>query len=153
MFRTAWIVDEQNGEEYQIAVGFIESSNTLYYPDGNPDGLWNPSTDVRNTGEYLILFDTPYDQNGGQIELTGGEFQTGSGPVTLWTDLVRWYDETRIPFVPVDAQGITDEQRAIFNSSFLSTMYFLGLVPTDSAAWFAPGDASTIPSAASRTRS
>ena len=27
----------------------------------------------------IIIFDSPYDPNGSQIEFTGGEFQTGSG--------------------------------------------------------------------------
>jgi hypothetical protein len=142
---TAWVVDEQYGEEYQLAVGFLEarSKGSAYFPNGNPDGIWDPGTDVKNTGEYLIIFDSPYDPNGGQIELTGGQFQTGSGTQTVWADLVRWYPN--YPVIPADAQGITDEQRAIFASPFLSTMYWLGLVPVNSTAWFSPGDVMTIP--------
>ncbi len=79
------------------------------------------------TGEFLVIFNTPYDPDGSQIELTGGEFQTGSGPVTLWADFVRWYSD--LPwfslYIPADAQGITDEQRAVFDSPWLSTMYLL----------------------------
>jgi hypothetical protein len=141
---TAWVVDEQHGEEYQLAMGFIESKskNNQYFKQANPDGIWDPGTDVRETGEYLIIFNSPYDPDGNQLELTGGEFQTGSGTVTQWADLVRWYPA--IPQLPVDAQ-VTDEQRAIFNSPFLSTMYLLGLVRVSPTAWFTPGDVLTIP--------
>jgi hypothetical protein len=145
----AWVVDEQHGEEYQLAVGFIEAKSSrpfhATFPKGKPDGIWDPGTFVPDNGEYLIIFDTPYsdDPEGNQIELTGGEFQTSTGTVTQWADLVRWYPA--IPRLPLDAQGITDEQRAIFNSPFLSTMYLLGLVRIDSTSWFTPGDVLTIP--------
>jgi len=76
--------------------------------------------------------------------LTGGDFQTGSGTVTIWSDLVRWYGN-KPDYIPADAQGITDEQRTIFASPFLSTMYFFGLVRVDPVAWFTPGDVLTIP--------
>ncbi len=95
------------------------------------------------TGEYLTIFNSPYDPDGNQIELTGGEFQTGSGTVTLWADIARWF--TDLPKVPDDAQGISAEQRAIFNSPWLSTMYLASLVRVDSTAWFTPGDVLTIP--------
>ncbi len=144
----AWVVDEQHGEEYQVAVGFIESrKGSANHPLGNPDGIWDPGTFIPDNGEFLIIFDSPYDPDGNQIELTGGEFQTGSGPVTVYADLVRWYTDQ--PWfdlsIPDDAQGITDEQRAIFESSFLSTMYLLGLARIDSTSWFTPGDVMTIP--------
>ncbi len=141
---TVWVVDGQYDEEYQLAVGFMEARNgSADFPQGIPDGIWNPGTDVKTTGEYLIIFDTPYDPNGGQIELTGGDFQTGNGTETIWADIGRWYSS--YPTVPVDAQGITEEQRAVFNSPYLSTMYWFGLVPVDSTAWFTPGDVMTLP--------
>ena len=140
----AWVVDEQHGEEYQLAVGFIEArKGSAFFPKGNPDGIWDPGTFVPETGEYLIIFDTPYDPEGNQIELTGGEFQTSSGTVTIWADFVRWYPA--LPVIPADAQGVTDEQRAVFNSPCLSTMYLLGLVRINSTSWFTPGDVLTIP--------
>ena len=81
---TAWVVDEQNGEEYQLAVGFVESRGNLYYGIGNPDGIWNPGTDVRDNGEYMIIFDTPYDPDGGQIELIGLVDKLGTPPGVLF---------------------------------------------------------------------
>jgi hypothetical protein len=141
---TAWVVDEQHGEEYQLAVGFIEArKNSANFTEGNPDGKWDPGTLVKATGEYIVIFNSPYDPNGNQIELTGGDFQTGSGPVTVWADLAHWW--TDLPVIPADADSITAEQRAIFASPWLSTMYLLGLVRVDSTAWFTPGDVLTIP--------
>lgn len=144
----AWVVDEQHNEEYQLAVGFIESrQNGTLFSEGNPDGVWNPGTDITKSGEFIVIFDTPYDPSGNQIELTGGEFQTSSGPVTVWTDLVRWYSDQ--PWfslsIPEDAQGITEEQKAVFESPLLSTMYLLSLVKVDSASFYTPGDILTIP--------
>ncbi|MGB5530445.1 MAG: T9SS type A sorting domain-containing protein, partial [Ignavibacteriaceae bacterium] len=132
-------------EEYQLAVGFIEarSKGSQYFKEAKPDGIWDPGVSTIATGEYLMIFDSPYDPEGGQIELTGGDFQTSSGTVTIWADLARWYPA--LPKLPTDVQGITDEQRAIFDSPFLSTMYFFGLVRIDSTAWFTPGDVLTIP--------
>ncbi|MBT8382622.1 MAG: T9SS type A sorting domain-containing protein, partial [Ignavibacteria bacterium] len=143
---TAWIVDEQYGEEYQVAVGFMEGSPsgaTAKFNSGNPDGIWDPGEFIFETGEYIIVFNSPYDPNGNQIELTGGEFQTGSGTETIWADIGRWYND--LPVIPDDAQGITDEQKEIFASPWLSAIYVLGLVRVDSTSWFTPGDVLTIP--------
>jgi hypothetical protein len=141
---TAWIVDEQHNEDYQLAVGFIEASpKSANFVGGNPDGKWDPGEFIFESGEYIVIFNSPYDPDGNQIELTGGEFQTGSGTEIIWADIARWF--TDLPNIPDDAQGITDEQRAIFNSPWLSTMYLLGLVRVDSTAWFTPGDVLTIP--------
>jgi len=144
---TAWVVDEQYGEDYQLAVGFIESksTNNQFYSNPNPDGNWDPGTSVIGSGELLVIFNSPYDPDGNQIELTGGEFQTSSGPVTLWADLPRKVASPPLPGIPDDAEGITDEQKEIFASPWLSTMYLLGLERLDSTAWFTPGDILTIP--------
>lgn len=144
-----WVVDEQYDEEYQLAVGFIEAkyqpgSASALFKYGNPDGKWDPGTDIRNNGEMLIIFDSPYDPEGNQIELTGGDFQTGSGTVTIWADFARFH-QAQLPNIPDDAQSITDEQKAIFASPYLSAMYIFGLVRLDSTAWFTPGDVLTIP--------
>jgi hypothetical protein len=141
---TAWVVDERYDEEYQLAVGFIEARrNSANFAKGNPDGNWDPGTAIYETGEFIVIFNSPYDPDGNQIELTGGEFQTGSGPVTVWADIARWF--TDLPNIPDDAQGITDEQKKIFASPWLSTMYLVSLVRVDSTAWFTPGDVLTIP--------
>ncbi|MEJ2104643.1 MAG: hypothetical protein P8X47_08720 [Ignavibacteriaceae bacterium] len=140
-----WVVDDRYDEEYQLAVGFIEAKNgSAFFPEGNPDGKWDPGTDARFNGEYLIIFDSPYDPEGNQIELTGGEFQTTSGTETIWADYGRYFTAP-LPNIPDDAQGITQEQKDIFASPYLSTMYLFGLVRVDSTSWFTPGDVLTIP--------
>ena len=144
----AWVVDEQHNEEYQLAVGFIEcryqpNSGSALFKYGKPDGIYDPGTSMLDRGEFIIIFDSPYDPEGNQIELTGGDFQTGSGTQTVWADFVRWYPNYFV--IPADAQGITDEQKAIFASPCLSTMYLLGLARIDSTSWFTPGDVMTIP--------
>jgi hypothetical protein len=146
---TAWMVDERYfnidnvTEPYQLAVGFIERRKTNTYPLGNPDGIWDPGTSVRESGEMIVIFDSPYDANGAQIELTGGDFQTTSGTQTIWADLARVGNN--IPVIPNDAQGITDQQKAIFASPWLNTMHLVGLERSDSVAWFTSGDILTIP--------
>ena len=141
----AWVVDEQYDEEYQLAVGFIEAKNgSALFPYGHPDGKWDPGTDARNNGELLIIFDSPYDPEGNQLELTGGDFQTSSGTETIWADYARFF-QSPLPNIPDDAQGITQEQKDIFASPYLSTMYLFGLVRVDSSSWFTPGDVLTIP--------
>lgn len=139
----AWVVDEQYDQEYQLAVGFIEARKYSRYTQGNPDGKWDPGTSIRETGEMIVIFSSPYDPTGSQIELTGGEFQTGSGPVTRWADLVRL--GTNIPVIPPDALGISDEQKEIFASPWLNTMYLVALQRKDTNSFFIPGDKMTIP--------
>ncbi|NWG29121.1 MAG: hypothetical protein HXY48_11385 [Ignavibacteriaceae bacterium] len=139
----AWVVDEQYDQEYQLAVGFIEARKYSRYAQGNPDGKWDPGTSIRETGEMIVIFNSPYDPTGSQIELTGGEFQTGSGPVTRWADLVRI--GANIPVIPPDAVGISEEQKAIFASPWLNTMYLVGLERKNATVWFTPGDVLTIP--------
>jgi hypothetical protein len=139
----AWVADEQYDQEYQLAVGFIEARKYSRYAQGNPDGKWDPGTSIRETGEMIVIFNSPYDPSGSQIELTGGEFQTGGGPVTRWADLVRI--GANIPVIPPDAVGISEEQKAIFASPWLNTMYHVGLQRSNSTAWFTSGDILTIP--------
>jgi hypothetical protein len=140
----AWVVDEQYDQEYQLAVGFIERRKTSTYPLGNPDGIWDPDTILTKSGEMIAIFSSPYDATGSQIELTGGDFETtGSGTVTRWADLARV--STNIPVIPPDAVGITAEQKAIFASPWLSTMYLVGLERNNASSFFLPGDILTIP--------
>ena len=73
----------------------------------------------------IIIFDSPYDPEGNQIELTGGDFQTGSGHKQFGLISLA-SSQAQLPIIPDDAQGITDEQKAIFASPYLSTMYIFG---------------------------
>jgi len=140
---TAWVVDERRNEEYQLAVGFMEAQKTGQRPYANPDGKWDPTSHLDQSDEILVIFSSPYDPNGNQIELTGGDFQTASGSETVWADLVRL--QTNNKKVPDDAVGISEEQRAIFNSPWLSSMYVLGLQRLNDNSWLTEGDKTIIP--------
>ncbi len=139
---TAWVVDERYGEEYQLAVGFIEARITAgKNPQGNPDGIWDPADSVQGSSEFIIIFDTPYDPDGGHIELTGGDFETPGGTETVWSVLIK---PSGFEEIPQDAVGITDDQKAIFNSSWFNAMYVVGLQRENENTFFTEGDVYNI---------
>ena len=140
---TAWVVDDRYGEERQLAVGFLERRKTGTFPLGNPDGKWDPSTNILQSGEVIIIFDRPYDENGGHIELTGGLFQTPSGSVTVWSDLLKVLNN--LPNIPDDAIGITEEQKEIFKSPWFNTMYVVNLQRLNANSWYQDNDKLIIP--------
>lgn len=121
----AWVVDTQFGEEYQLAVGFLERRNnqTATYR-GRPDGIWNPEPDTIFAAlrEAILIFDAPYDPTGSQIQYTGGQFTTGSGPVTVWADLRTGFE------IPADAQGVTETQRRVARSPLFNILYAVCLL-------------------------
>jgi hypothetical protein len=140
---TAWIKDDVLGEEYQLAVGFVERRRTGTFLFGNPDGKWDPSTNILQSGEVIIIFDHPYDPNGGHMELTGGVFQTPSGPVTVWSDLMKQL--ANLPNIPADAIGITEEQKEIFKSPWFNALYVVNLQRLSPTSWFQSGDKLIVP--------
>ena len=141
---TAWVVDSAFKEQRQLAVGFVERRKTSTYPNGNPDGIWDPSDSMSVSGEIIIIFNSDYDPNGNQIQYTGGNFNTGSGTVTVWSDLVK-ITSNPPHNVPPDAQGITAEQTKIFNSPWFDAMYVVGFEKKDPQTFYSSGDVLTIP--------
>jgi hypothetical protein len=135
---TAWVVDENYGIEQQLAVGFVERARKSSFPNGTPDGVWDPTDSLLASGEIIIVFDAPYDPTGSQIQYTGGDFTTSTGTETVWADLVK-ASNTAKP-MPEDAQGVTEEQRAIFNSPWFNTMYAYGAQRIDSTIFYTDGD-------------
>ncbi|GBD87916.1 hypothetical protein BMS3Abin03_01850 [bacterium BMS3Abin03] len=135
---TAWVVDNRYGEEKQLAVGFVERAATTLFPDGNPDGQWDPGDSLNESGEVIIIFNAPYDPNGGQIEYTGGVFSD----TLAWADLLKASPLTKQ--LPQSAP-VTDEQRVIFDSPWFNTMYVVGLQRKDSSSFFTSGDKLIIP--------
>jgi hypothetical protein len=137
---TAWDVDEryENGEQ-QLAVGFIERGGASLgnFPNGNPDGEWDPSDSLLLSGEVIVIFDAPYDPNGGQIEYTGGVF----GADVAWADIIK---QSPIAAELPDGAPASDEQRAIFNSPWFNPKYVLGLQRKDSTSFYTDGDVLTI---------
>lgn len=136
---TAWVVDDRYpNDQRQLAVGFVERRKVSNFPDGNPDGNWDPGDSLNTTGEVIIIFDAAYDPNGQQIEYTGGEFNTPGGPVTVWADLLRATTGLQAP--PADAIGFTEEQRKIFLSGWFNAMYVVGLERKDENSFYQNGD-------------
>jgi hypothetical protein len=132
----AWVVDNKYKEEYQLAVGFIErrhDSTRVADYRGRPDGFWNPEPDTVFDAlrESILIFDSPYDPTGSQIEFTGGQFTTPSGTETVWADLRAGYT------VPADAQGVTEEQRRIASSPLFNMLYAVNLI-RDTVSTFPP---------------
>jgi hypothetical protein len=150
---TAWIVDDNFGTEQQLAVGFVERANNTVYPNGSPDGVWDPTDNLLASGEIIMIFDSPYDPNGGgnpfvpngggQIEFTGGAFDTPGGEEVVWADITKVSGSAKD--MPDDAIGPTEEQRAIFNSPWFNTMYVVGLERKDAGSFYGEGDKLIIP--------
>ncbi len=139
---TAWVVDSAFDEERQLAVGFVERRKTVAYPNGNPDGTWDPSDSIGASGEIILIFNADYDPNGNQIQYTGGTFNTSSGDTTVWADLKIVLPT---PLVPQNAQGITAEQKAVFNSPWFNAMYVVGFERMNNQSFYANGDKLVIP--------
>lgn len=113
---TAWVNDPILGEERQLAVGFIERSEAL---GGNPDGIWDPDTNIIKSLEYIIIFNSDYDPNGNHLVYKGG-FDGPTGKV--WADL-RGGIRYRIP----NDAPVSDEDRAKAASPLFDAIYAVGL--------------------------
>lgn len=142
---TAWLVDPGfSNNEIQLAVGFLERRKRgPNFNNGNPDGSWDPTDSLRASGEYIFIFNSPYDPNGAQIEFTGGDFSTPGGPVTVWSDLLK--ASPLAGDIPPDATGVTEEQRLIFDSPYFNSMYTVGLQKRNANSFYTAGDKLIIP--------
>ena len=136
---TAWVVDENYPQDTrQLAVGFVERRKTNSFPDGKPDGVWDPGDSLNTSGEIIMVFDAPYDPTGSQMEYTGGVFTTPSGSQTVWSDLLR--STTGLQNPPADAIGFTADQRKKFLSPWFNTMYVIGLEKNENQDFYTNGD-------------
>jgi hypothetical protein len=112
---TAWVVDSANGDQRQLAVGFMErraNLGTIKSFGGNPDGVWDPMDTVFKSWEVILVFDAPYDPTGSQIEYKGNS--------TTWADPIKGY--TLDP-----TTGATSQQIAIAKSPWFNTLYVVAL--------------------------
>jgi hypothetical protein len=128
-----------SNDEIQLAVGFMERRRTGSYPNGTPDGVWDPTENVIASGEYIFIFNSPYDPDGGQMEYTGGAWNTPAGPDTIWSDLLKG-SPVFAKKIPADAIGVTQEMRDIFNSPYFNCLYTVGLQRQNSNSFFSDGD-------------
>lgn len=130
---TAWIRDEKYGEERQLAVGFIERSAAF---GGNPDGSWDPGTDLDKSREVIIIFNSPYNSTGSNMLYTGGRFDDGS---VVWADVVNGYD------IPESAANPDSYQRTAASHSFFDVIYTVNLQRQNDVAFYADDDKLTVP--------
>jgi len=129
---TAWVKDDRYGEEYQLAVGFVELSKTLF---GNPDGVWDPGNLTSPLGnEAIIIFDAPYDPNGNQIVYTGGN---GTYSGSNWPDVIKGYN--------LNDPNATSDQIAQAQSQLFNALYVVSLKKNANGDFYTPGDIFTIP--------
>lgn len=127
---TAWIKDDAYGETKQLAVGFLER---VQNDGGNPDGNWDPGTNIESSAEFIFIFNAPYDPNGNQQEYKGN-FPASS---VVWADLKGYT-------IPADANA-TQTQRDIALSPYFNTLYVASIQKKDSSSTFSTGDKFTIP--------
>lgn len=122
-----WVKDERYKEERQLACGFLEARTNL---GGNPDGSWNPGSDISKTREYIIIFNQSYDSTGRQWEYVGDLNSN------IFADLAGWTPPSRANFTP--------EQINRSKSPWFDALLVIGLERKDDK-FFTPGDILTIP--------
>ncbi|GMR24822.1 MAG: hypothetical protein BMS9Abin39_0090 [Ignavibacteria bacterium] len=108
----AWAVDKTSGTEFQLAVGFTESalsSDTL----ANPDGIYDPGTDVFGSREYIIIFNSPYDPTGNAYAYTGNS--------SSWANLGGGYN------LNSGDPRFNDSLKTIAKSPYFDAIYVAGI--------------------------
>jgi hypothetical protein len=129
-----WVADSAVGEMKQMAIGFVEKK-TAY--GGKPDGIWDPGTNLLTTGEYIFIFDAPYDPDGNQVIYKGGPY---IHPSATYADLNGAAVSNGAFYnIPPDA-NISELERKIGRSSFFNTLYAVGIFKSSPEAAFSNGD-------------
>ena len=102
----------EDGERTQLSIGFLENAfvpDTLKYPDGR----WNPGASIKNSKEYLIVFNSEYnDDYSAHPAYTGYEGE--------WADIAHgtWLS-------PSD-HTLPDSLKRILQSPWFDAMYVVG---------------------------
>ena len=130
---SAWVVDSAYNEigptARQLAIGFIERrTNPQTAFGGNPDGIWDPGTNVFKSREVILIFDSQYYDTT-QIQYTG--------TATSKADIVKGYTLTAV--------GYSDSVKAIAKSPWFNTMYLVSLQRKNASSFFNPGEHIQIP--------
>lgn len=129
-----WVDDPNFGEMRQMACAFIEKSANL---GGNPDGVWDPGTALQLSGEYIFIFDEPYDPNGNQRLYKGGPYLD---PNAGYADL-NGATVANGAFYPIPPEAtLTQDERNIVASPFFNTLYAVGIQKATDEATYTSGD-------------
>ncbi len=123
---SAWVVDSANGENYRLATAFIERKTSS---GGNPDGIWDPGTNLKNTWEAIVIFDSPYHDTA-QVEYTGNL----TGAIKDTADIFKGYTLT----------DTSVSLKKIAINPWFNTLYTVALERTGTK-FFSPGDHLNIP--------
>ncbi len=126
-----WLKDERFKEQRQLACAFIEARSSI---GGNPDGEWNPDTNIVKTKEYIIIFDQTYDPTGKQMEYVGYLPTTGT---KVFAELLGWNPPAEANFTP--------EQIRRANSPWFDALLVVGLEKISAVSTYQQGDVLTIP--------
>ena len=108
----AWAIDENSGNEYQLAVGFTESVRSVDTL-ANPDGVYDPGTDVFGSKEYTIIFNSPYNPEGNAYAYTGNS--------ASWAKLGGGYNLSQ------NDPRFNDSLKAIAKSPYFDALYVAGI--------------------------
>ena len=135
---SAWIVDDVYNVEQQLAVGFMERRSAVTGSpfNGDPDGIWDPGTNLGQTGEYIFIFNADYDPSGNQ-QVYKGNYPAST---TVWSDLKGY-------IIPPDASA-SEGERTIAQSPYFDILYLVGVQQLDSLQNYQNGDVFTLPVAA-----
>ncbi|MBU2506681.1 MAG: hypothetical protein KJ799_08150 [Bacteroidetes bacterium] len=114
---SAWIKDYKYNEEYQLTTAFTEVEYNGIF--GSGDGVWNPGNDLNFSKEYILIFNSPYNQNGDDFIYAHPSADLGIGFV-------------------ISASTYGDSLASLAKSPFFNTMYIIGLQNKDSLKSFEP---------------
>ena len=129
-----WVEDPNFGERRQLAVAFVEKRASY---GGNPDGIWDPGTNIVLSGEYIFILDEPYDPDGNQRIYKGGTY---IGPDVGWADLNGASVSNGVFYQIPQTANISQDERNKANSPFFNTLYAVGISKTSSEATWSDGD-------------
>ncbi len=126
---TAWIRDEEFGEERQLACAILENGFT---GTGRQDGIWNPGSDLTATLEYIVIFNTDYEETGVNVVYTQVPGQTAS----KWANIKDGY--TMVTSDP--GYVVTDSMYNVAKSPYFNALAMVGVETVSNDSLFEPTD-------------
>ena len=127
----AWVKTES--DEYQLAVGFTESNNSYDTSDvfvGMPDAKYFPGASVKNSEEYILIFDAIYSDDINANLVYTNNLQIGGSDLS---------NGNRRPDV-----NFSDSLKVIGKSPYFNAMYVCGFETDESRDNFNPTGTFTI---------
>ncbi len=126
---TAWIKDDKYGEERQVAVAIVEDG---FDSTGRSDGIWNPGSDLGQTKEYIVVFNSDYSDTPDNLVYTGVPSATSP---SKWSRLDGYSMPTNDPNYVV-----TDSMKFIASQPYFDALAVVGVETVTNDSLFAPTD-------------